>query len=57
VVSLAFGPPSALEEDVEVVDPLELAGMTRERRARLAARLVDDHPELASLMPARNGEG
>lgn len=34
-------------------DPLDVQAMTPEQRAVLLARVLDDHPELAVLIPAR----
>jgi hypothetical protein len=52
VFEQAFGRPvDAGEEDVEPVDPLGVAQMTSEQRNRLLSRVLDDHPELAVLVP------
>jgi hypothetical protein len=51
VFELGYGkPPEPAEIDV---DPLRVREMTSAERAAMIARLLDDHPALAELVPER----
>ena len=51
VFELRYGKPA---ESAEIdVDPLRVREMTGAERAALMARVLDDHPELAELVPER----
>jgi hypothetical protein len=54
VFEQAFGRPvDVVEElDLDVVDPLQV-GMTPAERAALVARVLEQHPHLAELVPSR----
>jgi hypothetical protein len=54
VIELLYGKPSeAVEVDATLVDPLRIREMTPGERAVLMRRVLDDHPQLAELIPER----
>lgn len=55
VFEQAFGRPIEVvkDDDPHVSDPLDVAHMTRAQRDVLASRIIELHPELAALRPAR----
>ena len=51
---LSYGKPAeTVELDFDVVDPLHVAEMTSAERALLVARVLEQHPHLAELVPLR----
>jgi len=53
-VTLRATAPAISAEPAEIdVNPLRVREMTSAERARLMARVLDDHPELADLVPER----
>lgn len=60
VFEQAFGRPvDTADEIASVADPLQIAQMTANERAQLLARVLEVHPQLIELVPARlrtNGE-
>ncbi len=54
VFELSYGKPAeTVEVDLDVVDPLHVAEMTSAERALLVARVLEQHPHLAELVPLR----
>jgi hypothetical protein len=54
VFELSYGKPAeTVELDLDVVDPLHVAEMTAAERALLVARVLEQHPHLAELVPVR----
>jgi hypothetical protein len=54
VFELSYGEPSeTVELDLEVVDPLHVGEMTSAERPALVARVLEQHPHLAELVPLR----
>jgi hypothetical protein len=54
VIELLYGKPSeAVEVDPGLVDPLRIREMTPGEQAVLLRRVLDDHPQLAELVPER----
>jgi hypothetical protein len=54
VIELLYGKPSeTVDVDATLVDPLRIREMTPGERAVLMRRLLDDHPQLAELVPER----
>jgi hypothetical protein len=46
-------PAETVELDLDAVDPLHVAEMTSAERALLVARVLEQHPHLAELVPPR----
>jgi hypothetical protein len=58
VFELSYGKPAeTVELDLDVVDPLHVAEMTAPERALLVARVLEQHPYLAELVPLRLRSG
>ncbi len=54
VFELSYGKPAeTVELDLDVVDPLHVAEMTATERSQLVARVLEQHPHLAELVPMR----
>jgi hypothetical protein len=54
VFELSCGKPAEIVElDLDEVDPLHVAEMTSAERALLVARVLEQHPHLAELVPLR----
>jgi hypothetical protein len=54
VFELSYGKPAeTVELDLDAVDPLHVGEMTSTERALPVARVLEQHPHLAELVPVR----